>query len=67
MILLGGDLFHDNKPSRKTLYETMKLIRTYCFEGKKCDLELENDKANAETEKYAGFPPFFFLNNEVNN
>ena len=24
-ILLGGDLFHENKPSRKTLHSTMKL------------------------------------------
>lgn len=30
-ILLGGDLFHDNKPSRKTLNRTMHLFRSYCF------------------------------------
>lgn len=30
MILLGGDLFHENKPSRNTLYQCMKLLRKYC-------------------------------------
>ncbi|RKP38050.1 meiotic recombination protein [Dimargaris cristalligena] len=31
MILLGGDLFHDNRPSRKALFTTMKLFRQYCM------------------------------------
>ena len=26
-ILLGGDLFHDNQPSRKTMFETINLLR----------------------------------------
>jgi double-strand break repair protein MRE11 len=30
-LLLGGDLFHENKPSRNTLHKTMVLIRKYCF------------------------------------
>eukprot|EP00616_Rhizochromulina_sp_CCMP1243_P008925 CAMPEP_0118989314 /NCGR_PEP_ID=MMETSP1173-20130426/47786_1 /TAXON_ID=1034831 /ORGANISM="Rhizochromulina marina cf, Strain CCMP1243" /LENGTH=688 /DNA_ID=CAMNT_0006940299 /DNA_START=38 /DNA_END=2101 /DNA_ORIENTATION=+ len=29
MVLLGGDVFHDNKPSRATLHNTFKLLRTY--------------------------------------
>ncbi|CAG8736399.1 2686_t:CDS:2, partial [Racocetra persica] len=33
MVLLGGDLFHENRPSRKTLYETMKILRTYCMDS----------------------------------
>lgn len=31
MLLLGGDLFHDNKPSRSTIVKTMKLLRKYCM------------------------------------
>ncbi|KYQ93419.1 DNA repair exonuclease [Tieghemostelium lacteum] len=31
MVLLGGDLFHDNKPSRSCLYKTMELFRKYCL------------------------------------
>jgi double-strand break repair protein MRE11 len=30
LILLGGDLFHDNKPSRQALHQTMTLLRNYC-------------------------------------
>jgi double-strand break repair protein MRE11 len=30
-LLHGGDLFHDNKPSRKTIHRTMELMRTYCL------------------------------------
>ncbi|KAF0399019.1 DNA repair exonuclease [Gigaspora margarita] len=45
MILLGGDLFHENRPSRKVLYETMKILRTYCMGDKQCQLEIINDDA----------------------
>lgn len=31
MLLLGGDLFHDNKPSRHTIVRTMRLLRQYCL------------------------------------
>ena len=31
MVLLAGDLFHDNKPSRRTLYRTMQILRRYCM------------------------------------
>ena len=31
MLLLAGDLFHDNKPSRHTLYKTLHLFRKYCL------------------------------------
>lgn len=31
LILHGGDLFHDNKPSRNCLHRTMELFRRYCF------------------------------------
>ena len=30
-VLLGGDLFHDNKPSRPTLMKCMEIIRKHCF------------------------------------
>ena len=34
-VLLAGDLFHENKPSRRTLFITMQLLRKYCIgEGK---------------------------------
>lgn len=42
-ILLSGDLFHDNKPSRKCLHTTMELLRHYCFGSRASDLELLSD------------------------
>jgi double-strand break repair protein MRE11 len=29
MVLLAGDLFHDNKPSRRTLHKTMEILKRY--------------------------------------
>ncbi|KAF9143614.1 Double-strand break repair protein mre11a [Mortierella sp. GBA39] len=43
MILLGGDLFHENKPSRKTLYNTTKLLKRYCLGDKPISLEFLSD------------------------
>lgn len=43
MILLGGDLFHENKPSRKTLYNTTKLLKQYCLGDKPISLEFLSD------------------------
>ena len=42
-ILLGGDLFHDNKPSRQVLHRTMELLRHYCMGGRPCPIELRSD------------------------
>ena len=39
MILLGGDLFHDNKPSRQTLHGVMTLLRRYSMGDKPCQVE----------------------------
>ena len=30
-VLLGGDLFHDNVPSRDTVIRTMDMLRKYCL------------------------------------
>jgi double-strand break repair protein MRE11 len=43
MILLAGDLFHENKPSRKSLYQVMRSIRMNCLGDKPCELELLSD------------------------
>lgn len=44
-ILLGGDLFHDNKPSRKVLHHCMALLRKYCMGDKPVEFELLSDQA----------------------
>lgn len=43
MILLAGDVFHDNKPSRKALYDVMKTLRKNCLGDKPCELEMLSD------------------------
>ncbi|CAG8706624.1 8074_t:CDS:2, partial [Scutellospora calospora] len=50
MVLLGGDLFHENRPSRKTLYETMKILRTHSLGDKKCQLEIINDNDDTRSK-----------------
>jgi double-strand break repair protein MRE11 len=42
LILLGGDLFHENRPSRKIMYQAMELLRAYCFGVKPCTIEIQS-------------------------
>lgn len=43
MVLHGGDLFHANKPSKKSMYQVMKSLRLACMGDKPCELELLSD------------------------
>lgn len=43
MVLLAGDLFHDNVPSRKSLYDVMRTLRMNCYGDKPCELEILSD------------------------
>jgi hypothetical protein len=43
-ILLGGDLFHENKPSKKTLHKTIELIRMYCFGDDPVQIQILSDQ-----------------------
>jgi len=42
-ILLGGDLFHENKPSRKSLQKCMDLLRKYCLGPEENKFEFLSD------------------------
>jgi double-strand break repair protein MRE11 len=46
MILLAGDLFHDNKPSRKSMYQVMRSLRLNCLGEKPCELEFLSDASD---------------------
>ncbi|KAK3721143.1 meiotic recombination [Vermiconidia calcicola] len=50
MVLLAGDLFHDNKPSRKSMYQVMRSLRMNCYGEKPCELEMLSDAS----ETFAG-------------
>ncbi|XP_010350596.1 double-strand break repair protein MRE11 isoform X1 [Saimiri boliviensis] len=44
-ILLGGDLFHENKPSRKTLHTCFELLRKYCMGDRPVQFEILSDQS----------------------
>lgn len=44
-ILLGGDLFHENKPSRKTLHSCLELLRKYCMGDRPVQFEIISDQS----------------------
>ncbi|XP_063224022.1 double-strand break repair protein MRE11 [Bacillus rossius redtenbacheri] len=44
-ILLGGDLFHDHKPSQGCLYRCMTLIRQYCMGDRPVSVEFVSDQS----------------------
>jgi double-strand break repair protein MRE11 len=46
MVLLAGDLFHDNKPSRKSMYQVMRSLRQNCLGEKPCELEWLSDASD---------------------
>ncbi|CAI4694268.1 BHH_G0042530.mRNA.1.CDS.1 [Saccharomyces cerevisiae] len=43
MVVQSGDLFHVNKPSKKSLYQVLKTLRLCCMGDKPCELELLSD------------------------
>ena len=45
MVLLGGDLFHHNKPSRKTMMRTLKLFRERCLGQNPVHINVVSDQA----------------------
>ncbi|PVF95145.1 DNA repair exonuclease [Serendipita vermifera] len=52
MILLAGDLFHENRPSRESLYQTVALLREYTLGDKPVSIEL---LSNPDDGKAAGY------------
>ncbi|KAG1669695.1 Double-strand break repair protein MRE11 [Nymphon striatum] len=53
-IFLAGDLFHENKPSRKILHDTMQLLRKYCFGDKPVPFQFVSQQE--ENFKHCSFP-----------
>ncbi|KAI9809761.1 MAG: Double-strand break repair protein mus-23 [Sarcosagium campestre] len=43
MVLLAGDLFHDNKPSANSMCQVMRSLRMNCLGEKPCELEMLSD------------------------
>jgi double-strand break repair protein MRE11 len=47
MVLLGGDLFHENKPSRNTVVKAIELMKKYCLNDKPVQFQILSDQASA--------------------
>ena len=45
-VLLGGDLFHDSKPSQQCLIRTMGILRKYCLNDNPIRLQILSDQAD---------------------
>ena len=43
-ILLGGDLFHENKPSRRCLHSCISMLRKYCMGGTPIVFDIVSDQ-----------------------
>ncbi|TFK32099.1 DNA repair and meiosis protein Mre11 [Crucibulum laeve] len=54
-VLLAGDLFHENKPSRDCLYKTIALLREYTMGDKPVQVELLSDPEEGKAEGFS-FP-----------
>uniref|UniRef100_A0A8C5AUR4 Double-strand break repair protein MRE11 n=1 Tax=Gadus morhua TaxID=8049 RepID=A0A8C5AUR4_GADMO len=52
-ILLGGDLFHENKPSRRCLHSCISMLRKYCMGGTPIVFDIVSDQTvNFGTSKF---------------
>lgn len=71
MVLQSGDLFHINKPSKQSLYQVMRSLRTACLGDRPCELEVLNhgtlgleadfDHVNYEDPNYNVAMPVFAI------
>ena len=52
-VLLAGDLFHENRPSRDTLYQVMALLREYTMSDRPIQLELLSDPDEGKAPGYS--------------
>lgn len=43
MVVQGGDLFHINKPTKKSMYQVIKSLRLFCMGDRPCEMELLSD------------------------
>ncbi|KAJ4762397.1 Double-strand break repair protein MRE11 [Rhynchospora pubera] len=44
LLLLGGDLFHENKPSRSTLVKCIEILRRHCLNDRPIQFQVVSDQ-----------------------
>lgn len=52
-VLLGGDLFHENKPSRRTLYRTMDILRRHCMGDEPVSFQIISEQKENFKDRYS--------------
>ena len=45
-VLLGGDLFHENKPTRTTLVKAIQIIKRYSLNDRPVGFQILSDQAS---------------------
>lgn len=55
MVLLGGDLFHDNKPSRNTVVKAMDILSKHCLNDRPIKFEILSDQVQNFTSGRVNF------------
>ena len=46
MVLIAGDMFHENKPSRRTLHSTFDILQQHAFGERKVHMEILNEQGH---------------------
>ncbi|KAI0284566.1 Metallo-dependent phosphatase-like protein [Russula aff. rugulosa BPL654] len=64
-ILLAGDLFHENRPSRDCLYQVMSLLREYTLGDKPVQIELLSDPTEGKAAGFS-FPAINYEDGNLN-
>ncbi|MES1922271.1 Dynein heavy chain 3, axonemal [Bonamia ostreae] len=54
-LLLGGDLFHHNRPSQPTVHRCLRLLKKYCLGSREVGFEVVSDQSFNFAEKRANF------------
>ncbi len=58
LVLLGGDLFHENKPSRETLVRAIGILQRYCISNSPVAVRVLGDQAAAFVAKCGLSSPY---------
>jgi hypothetical protein len=65
LVLIAGDLFHENRPSRRTLHKTMEILRRYCMGPDPVKIEIISDTTKTFRSSISGLANYLDPNYAV--